>query len=222
MELDELKALWAQSNRKLEESMRLNTMLLQQTNLQRAENSLKRLARGITAELLLTFIVIVLIGGFAADNLREPAFLVPAILLDVCAIVLFAAGLRQLAEMNAVDYDEPVVVIQKKLEDLRVRRIRTTLGALLFGPLMWLPMLIVALRGFFGVDLYVAASPAWLVANVLFGLAVIPIAIAIARRAGPRLKRSSALRAIADDIAGRSLAAALNDLDTLRRFEAEA
>ena len=85
---------------------------------------------------------------------------------------------------------------------------------------MWVPLVIVAMQAFFGVDLY-AAGPAWLAANALFGLAVIPLAVFAAKRYGSRLREVSALGALADAIAGRSLAAALDSLDAIRRFEEE-
>lgn len=218
MEIEEIKNRWAASDRNLEACMRLNKLLLQRVNLNKADTLLSRLSRGIAFELIVNVIGIVLLGTFAADHLREPRFLLPAVALDVYAIALVAAGARQLAAIKSLDYDEAVVVIQKKLADLRLTRIRTTLWTLLFGPLMWVPLLIVALRGLFGVDVY-AAGPAWLVANTLFGVAVIPLAIFIAKRYGFRLTRFTPMRALADAIAGHSLTAALDHLAALRRFE---
>lgn len=220
MENDELKTLWAARSRELEASMRLNTALLQQWNLRAVDTSLKRLAWGVTFELILNLPAIVLLGVFMAAHVREPQFLIPAIALDIYAIALVVAGGRQLAEIGALDYDEPVVAIQKRLEALRVRRIRITLATLLFAPLMWVPLLVVGARGLFGLDVY-AAGPLWLAANLLFGLAVIPIAIAIANRYGARIAQHTAMRRLADAIAGRSLVAALDSLDSIRRFERE-
>jgi hypothetical protein len=219
MELDDLKELWAASNRKLEASTRLNTRLLQQINLGHAESFLKRLSWGVWLEQALTLLIIVLLGSFTADHVREPHFLIPALTLDVYAIVLLVVRIRELVDLGSVDYAEPVIAIQKRLEELRVRRIRTTTWRLLLGPLMWLPVLVVVLRGLFGIDVYAAAPPSWFIGNLLFGLAVIPIAILLARRYGHLFKRSSLVRGLADDIAGRSLVAALDALDTLRRFE---
>ncbi len=145
--------------------------------------------------------------------------MIPAAALYIYAIALVIANARQLAQIAAVDYDEPVVAIQKKLEALRVARIRTTLWTLLFGPLMWLPICIVGISAIFGIDIEAAASPTWLAANVLFGLAVIPVALLLARRYGPRLAASTAGRRLADAIAGRSLADALHALDSIKRFE---
>jgi hypothetical protein len=220
MELDEVKTLWAQSNRKLEASMRLNIVLLSQWNLRAVNTSLKRLAWGISFELIANAIAIVLIGAFAADHARELKFFIPAVALGVYAIVLVAAAARQLAAIAAVDYDEPVVAIQRELRELQLARVRTTLWTLLFGPLMWTPICIVAFQAFFGVDLY-AAGWTWLGANLLFGLAVIPLGIIIARRYAGRMAGHPRLNALADAIAGRSLAAALDSVDAIRRFEAD-
>jgi hypothetical protein len=221
MELEEIKALWGQRNRELEASTRLNTVLLQRLNLRAADTAMKRLRRGVWFELIVNAIGLLLIGSFAADHIREPQFFAPAMAIGVYAIVLLIACGRQLADEAALDFDDPVVTIQKSLERLRIRRIRLTLWTLLFAPLMWLPLVIVALRGLFGVDAYAALSPNWLVANALFGFAIIPSAIFLARRYGPRLAAYTPMRRLADEIAGRSLSSALDSLDALRRFESE-
>ncbi len=219
MEDREIKRLWAESNRRLEASTRLNAILVRQWSLRTAGTSLNWLAGGIVFELIVNAIGVALIGAFASAHLREPRFLVPAVMLDVYAIALIVAGARQLAEVHRLDFDEPVVAIQMRLERLRLRRIRTTLATLLFAPLMWVPLSIVGLQGLFGIDAY-AAGWAWLAANLLFGLAVIPLAVLLARRFGARLAASTPGRAIADAIAGQSLTSALDSIDAIRRFEA--
>jgi hypothetical protein len=218
MELDEIKELWAESSRKLEASMRLNTELLQRWNLRTVDTSLRRLARGIALELVVNLAAVVMLGAFAAANVSEPRFLFPAIALDVCAVALVIAGARQLAAIRMLDYDEPVVSIQKKIEALRILRIRTTFWTLAVAPLLWLPVAIVLLRGLFGVDLY-AAGAAWLLGNIGFGLAILALGAAIAKRHGPHLAEGTSIREAADIIAGRSLSEALNALDSIRRFE---
>ena len=64
-------------------------------------------------------------------------------------------------------------------------------------------------------------SPAWLAANATLGLVVIPVAIAVAKAYGSKLERATPMRFLADEIAGRSLAAALDDLAAIRRFAEE-
>ncbi len=74
-----------------------------------------------------------------------------------------------------------------------------------------------------GVNLYgltkFVTFAAW---NLAFGLAVIPMAIWLARRYGDRLSKVKAIGYLADSIAGRDIAAVRLFLEKLRRFESEA
>jgi hypothetical protein len=220
VELEEIKTLWAAGNEKHEASARLNRSLLQRWNLRKVDTSLKWRARSIGIELLGGACAMFLLGSFAADHILELRFAAPAIALGVYAIALIIANARQLAAVNAVDFDEPVVAIQKRLARLRIARIRTIAWTLLFAPLMWVPLLVVAARAVFGVDVY-AAGGLWLLANLLFGLAVIPIAIGTAHLLAARSTKSRGLRSLGDLIAGRTLASALESLDSVVRFEGD-
>jgi hypothetical protein len=197
MELEELKALWNQSNRKLEASTRLNRLLLTQWNLRKTDTSLKRLVRGIAFELIVNLACVFLLGWFAAGHAGEPKFFIPVAMLDIYAIALVIAGARQFCALRSPDYNEPIVAIQSRLQRLRLARIRATMWTLLFAPLMWLPLLIVASRGLFGIDIYAAVSPAWLAANATLGLVVIPVAIALAKAYGSKLERDTPMRLLA-------------------------
>ena len=219
MELDEMKSLWAQSNGSIEKSMRLNVPLLQQRNLGQIDTLMGRLKRGLILELVISVTAVAALAYFGYQHLREPRFLLPAALLYVYALAHLIAVARQLTQLSAVNYDEPVVSIQKKLEECRLARIRTTLWALLLAPLMWLPILVVGMRAAFGVNIYDYANTAWLAANVLLGLAVIPPAIFLARRYGPRLEGTTVMRRIADAIAGKTLSEASATLASIHRFE---
>lgn len=218
MELDELKAIWQNNEAHFERTLQLNAELIEERRLRESGRHLRRLTAGITLEAAFNLVAVLAIASFAADHVREPRFFVPALLLAAYAIAIFAANVRQIVDLRSIDFAEPVVGVARRLETLRLRRIRTTLATLLFAPLMWAPLAIVAARGFFGIDLYAVADPRWLTANGLFGLAVIPAAIFVARRFGQRLRESSLGRALADEIAGRSLAAARDDLAAIGRF----
>jgi hypothetical protein len=79
----------------------------------------------------------------------------------------------------------------------------------------------VLLKGLIGVDAYAHFSPAWLAANLLFGLLVIPVAIWVSRRYADRLQQSPLLQQLMLDIAGRNLATATEYLRSLAKFEEE-
>ena len=221
MELDDLRQSWAEVNRRLDTSMRLNARLLDEAVLNRAERATRRLTRLLLIELLVNIVAVVWLGSFLAANLSDPRFVVPAAVLDLCVIGLLIAGIRQLAAVGGVDYSQPVLVIQKRLESLRAERIRATMFTLVAAPLLWTPMFIVALKGLFGVDAYLVFSVAWLISNVVFGLLVVAIAVLISRHYAGRTQTSEFLQGLMQALAGQSLATASEFVASIARFEEE-
>ena len=219
MELEDLKRRWEDQDRKLDAGIRLNTRLLHASVLGKAETSLRGLSRLLWFELLTNLLAAFWLGSFLANHVSEPRFVIPAAVLHLCVIALLLAGVRQLVALKAVDYGAPIVVIQKRLESLRIERIRTVTLTLLFAPLLWTPLLILALKGLFGVDAYAACGAPFLIANLLFGLLLIPLAVWISKRYEARMKRSPLVQSLMRNLAGKSLASAAAFLSSISEFE---
>ena len=219
MELDDLKRRFNEQDRKLDAALRLNRRLLQASVLGKAETSLGGLSRLLWFEVLANLLPAFWLGSFLANHVSEPRFLIPAAALHLCVIALIVAAVRQLVALKAVDYGEPIVVIQKRLESLRVERIRATMLTFLFAPLLWTPLMIVALRGLLGVDAYAAFGAPFLIANLALGLLLIPLAVWISRRYEARMKRSPLVQGLMRNLAGRSLASAADVVRSITEFE---
>ena len=220
MELEDLKKTWEERDRRLDAAIRVNTGMLGVAITSRAETAMRRLSRLLWLELLSLGVIVLWLGSFAADHVAELRFLVPAAALGICTIARAIACIRQLAGSGAIDYGAPIVAIQRRLESLRVQRIRAVTVTLLLAPLLWTPLLIVALQGLAGVDAWAVLSRGWLAANLLLGVAVIPLAVWLSRRYAERMKRSPFVQRLMRDLAGTNLAAATGFLSTLARFEA--
>ncbi len=221
MNLDDMKQLWEAQDRKLDASIRLNTRLLQMPVLNKAETALGRLSVLLWIELLLGLGLAILLGSFGADHVAEARFLIPSVVLHLSVILLMIDGGYQLFAIRSLDYSAPIVEIQKRLGSLRIQRIRATQLTFLFAPLLWVPLLVVSLKGLLGLDAYAIFSSGWLVANVLFGLAVIPLALWISRRYADRMDRSPFVQSLMRDLAGYNLNAAVGFLGSLELFEKE-
>src|SRR6185437_14744418 len=169
-DLDELKALWAAADRKLDASLRLNRRVLEEQRLGRARSALGAFVRLLVVELIGNAIALVALGAFAAAN---PAmrFALPAIALAAGAIALVGADVRQLL-LARIAQDEPIAVAQRRIEALRRLRARRIRWTLFLAPLAWPPLAIVGLRALAGADAWVTPGVAWLAANLAFGLAV--------------------------------------------------
>jgi hypothetical protein len=205
MELDELKEKWAEHDRKLDQSIRLNRQLMRETYTRRAKLALWRLAAMLALGSIAMLAVIISLGAFCAKYWSMPRFTIPAIVLDVAAIAALAALNAQIGMALKIDYNQPIAAIQKRLETLRMFRIRYIQTILVTSALLWAPMFIVAMKGFFGADVYRLFGTAWIVANVAFGFVVLALGIWLSKKYRPG--------------AGFNLDAASGFLATLAEFE---
>ena len=222
MNFEDWKNQWAAYDKKLETSMRLNLKLLRESSSHKAKSTLRRMSFFIGVELVIDLAAVIVLGMFIANHVREPAFLATAIALDALAIFHVAFGIYQLVVLAGLDFSAPVMVIQKKLATLRIRRIRATLWTFLLSPLLWILWLIVVFKGVTGVNPYTTFPASWLIANVLLGVAVIPLMLWVSKRFAHRFQKSPLIQRIMDDIAGRSLSEATSFMDELSNFERDA
>lgn len=214
MNLEAMKEQWSAHDALLERSIRI------QINTLRASGpALRRLQWLLWWEIFTSAILVVLLGSFLADHITEVKYALPGAALHVSAIALLGFGIHQLV-MLRTDYDAPVVQLQKRLETLRTYRIRATQVALLTGPLLWVPALLVFLKGVFGINPYEIFEMRWILGNIAFGLVFIPLMIGLARKVASRLEGATWFRRIVNDLAGKTMndaVAFLADLDGLAR-----
>ncbi len=222
MELDVLKEKWAEHDRKLDVSIRLNRQLLMTAKMSRVQSPLRRFACVMGLGALVGLVGLVILGHFIFRHWAEPRFVLPAVILHVWVIASLAASIRQMTMALQVDYDKPIALIQKQLASLRVLRIRITRWALLTGQAVWwTPFLIVALKEFWDVDVYKVFGTGFLMANFAAGLAIIPLALWVSRKFGARMSRFPVVQWLMRELAGYNLNAATGLLDSISEFENE-
>jgi hypothetical protein len=221
MDMDEMRKRWAEYDRKLETNLRLNRQILNETYLGKTRTALQRLVAGIGVEMAVDIALLMALECFLYAHRALPQFLLPAAFLHLCVMVSLVTLARQIKIALEIDYSRPIATLQKDLERLRILRIRTMQAIFVLAPLLWLPLLIVTLKGLLGVDAYALFPLSWLIANVLFGMAVIPLVFWLSKRYRHRIARSRWIQRIKQDLAGESLNAAANFLTTLAEFEDE-
>lgn len=219
MELDELKARWAEHDRKLEVSLRLNRQLLRDTYTSRARSALWRLAGMLALGAIALLPLIVALGGFIAVNWSAPRFVIPAMVLDLMAIAALATLIAQMGLALTIDYSQPVAQIQKRLETLRKMRVRYVQAIFLTSTLTWAPIFIVVMKAVLGVDVYQAFDRTWLAANVAIGVGILAVGYWLARHFGSRFANTTFGRQFLRDLAGYNLNTASRFLSSIEEFE---
>jgi hypothetical protein len=218
LDLDEMKQQWAQHDKKLDESIRLNRQVLSALSLKGARSALQRMTLGLALETAAWSAIVIALGGFIYDHSGALRFALPGTALDLFAIGMLGGTIRQIVAAQSIEYGQPVAAIQKQLEALRVLRIRFTQWALLAGTVVWAPFAIVVGKVLLGIDDY---SQAWLAVNVLFGLSLIPLAFWVSKRFADRIQNSPLLQRLMRDIAGQNLTAAMAFMASLSEFKDE-
>lgn len=128
--------------------------------------------------------------------------------LAAYAIGMAGALIRQLMMILRVDSSQPVAEIQRRVEQVRVARIRATQWGVLAGLVVWMPALVVVVEAFWGPGFYRLFGMPWAAANLLFGLALVPLALWISKTFAGRVQTSPFLQKLMRDLAGRNLTAA--------------
>jgi len=214
MELDELKAAWVALNAKTAAI----SYEVEVAKLESAKAKTTGFVRLCIFEILAGLVASIFTGNCLVSGPRTVGFLLPFSLLHIGAILTIIAPTWQLATLKRIDYSQPVVEIQHQLAQIMTARMRFTQGILLSGPLLWALFLAAAL-GFVGAKAGHPILTGYLVANLVFGLAAIPMLYWIARFIGKRFKGAAWLSRLTDDLGGKSLARALRDLDEVTRFK---
>ena len=219
--LDTLKDKWAEQDRKLDASIRLNRQLLTAGAINRSRSPMRRFSFFMGMGVLLGLVTLVVLGRFIYSHLAEPRFALPALVLHVWVIAYVAASIRQMAMASQIDYNEPILLIQKQIESLRTLRLRVIRWALLTGQLVWcIPFLVVVLKGLWDVDAYRVLSVPFMIASVALGLVLIPAAVWVSRKFANR-SGSPAVQRLMRELAGYNTTSASDFLAALAEFEHE-
>lgn len=222
--LDDLKTEWMARDRQLESQLRMNTLILRETLLDKHSAKLGSAATGNVFQILFTIPFVAFFGWFIARHIAEPAFLLPAVLLQVWTVAMLALSIHQRSQLRSIDYGRPVLELQRQIELIKISRLNTFKWAFLTGQLLWwIPFVLVLFKGLLGVNLYTASAfmPTFIAWNIAFGVAFIPFLLWASKQLAGRLSGSPRFQKFTDGIAGSDVVAARAFLRKLESFGRE-
>jgi nitrate reductase NapE component len=121
MELDELKDLWAEQDKRLEANLKLNEDLLRKINLDRSRGELQKPLVYEIASSAMLIVLSVVIGAFTFRGDMDIWLFLSGVVSLVLCLVYLGFSLLKIASFNKVDcYHLNVVELQLRVEKLKV------------------------------------------------------------------------------------------------------
>ena len=201
-------------------------------HLDQTRSALEKFTKTPALGIILGLVVQMAAGNFIYHHWDMPQFVIPAALIWAFGLFQVWFSGFQLSVIlptnvgGEINYDLPVTQIQKKLEKLRLHRVRyLTVTRFSYG-LLWLPVLIVGLKAFFDYDFYAYFNHKWIFSVIACGLALTLFGIWLSLGATEVQNKWPILKKVIDnirvnDVTGKSLISAMASLKAIEEFEKE-
>jgi len=127
MELDELKAIWLQHDKKLSENLKLNEELLRRTNLNSSKREFQKPLNWEIANIIAAVLIVVYLTVQSINLFNEFKFSIPGILSVLLVLVYLFFSILKVNRFLKIDYfQSSVVKLQKDIAELNqlILRIR--------------------------------------------------------------------------------------------------
>jgi hypothetical protein len=220
MELDELKQTWTEHAQKLDRILSLNLQGLKTAQLDKTRSALGRFRAFRFREMVVGIFVLVLLGSYIADRISIPTLAIPAFIVFASFLVPVIANIRQLLLLERISYADPVTTIQRKLEEIKLRYLRSFTLPVLMLPL-YMAYVAVTFDLFFHIDIFANARTGFLWANLAVSLIFIVPAVWVLRNLSFKNTNNPVIRAFVHGNGGEQMVAALEFLKALQEFEEE-
>lgn len=221
MELDELKHVWAEADLRLDGMEALLRAEFHDRRMDRTRSILRWSLAARAVELLAWGVFTAFAASFWVANHAVLHWLVIGLLLHAYGIAGIWASATQLLLLSRIYlFNAPVLVMQRRLAQLRRFRVWCTLALGLPWWCLWLLVPMVVAYQWTGADWF-ATGAGWIWACMGVGGVGVLASLWLARWLDRRAIASPWLRRIVDDMSGCNLRRASRELDELARFDRE-
>ncbi len=214
--LDDLKTAWQALDRKLERQHAFASRQFKETKLAKLRGGFRPLVAGQTIQTIIGLMLTLFAGSFWFDHISTPHLMICGLMLHAFGLMMMVFAIRDLAFIHGIDYDAPVLAIQKQLGELRAWRLRAGVWFAVAGCLIWAPGLLV-LFYLAGTDVWVhkPVVVCWYVASSFLCLVLSYGLLWWSRRPG----QERLAKYLQDSSAGKSITRAQAMLAEVERFE---
>jgi hypothetical protein len=175
METTELKGIMEAYDNKLDKTLNLNLLSMEELQLEKSRNSTKQILTYRIFEVVIFSFFVVFLGWYIANNWNQTHLAISGIIVQVFALVALVGSIGQLVLLQQIDFSKPIVEIRKKIEQVNSHGLFFVKLMFLSAPVWW-AYVVVAIYLFLGVDLYVHLEPDFVVRYLVVNfLLIIPV-----------------------------------------------
>jgi hypothetical protein len=178
MELQELKNIWTEYDKKLDKTLQINMKLLRKMNFDKIANKATTLLMYKLIEMAILLFMMIYLYSFAIQYFTVPEFCISALLTAGFITAGFVSDIRQviIAAQLRADYAAPIAPIQKKIVKLKMLIVNYVKGSLFSIPFFPF-LLLLAGKIMFDIDFWEAKRRTYFITNVGLGLVLLPVFI---------------------------------------------
>ncbi len=175
MEALELKKIMEAYDNKLDKTLRLNKSSMNELQLEKPQNSTKKILRYRIFEVVIFSFLAIFSGWYIANNLDQTHLVISGIILHVFTLVALVGSIGQIVLLQQIDFSKPIVEIRKKIELVNSHGLLFVKLIFLSVPVWW-SYAIVAIDLFLGADLYLYLDPDFVLRYLVINfLLIIPL-----------------------------------------------
>jgi hypothetical protein len=194
VEMHELEQAWKGLDERLERQRHQLDQVQRRRTLDSVRSRLRLVSWGQGAELAVGVLLVLWAGGYWFDHLGQTHLVVYGVALHLYGLALLITAALQLTRLWRLDHREPVLELQRRLVSIRRQRVDSERALLVYGFVLWVPLLFVALNAL-GIDVW-RRSPATVLANLGVGLLLAVVTDRVIARFRASFERDAAGRSL--------------------------
>ena len=153
MNFEELSEIWKSQNEN-EAKIEINKKIFLALSLNSVKNKLREVKWSSIIEVAINYIWAIFLVGFIINNFSEFKFSLPGIILFLIAVYSIVIETYKLVLYHSINHHQSILKAQHKLEKLNYLEKFDINSLYFFIPIFFIPFIIVATKGFLGIDIY--------------------------------------------------------------------
>jgi hypothetical protein len=213
-----LSELLNEYDRKISESLPVNTQLLSELKTKKSFSQLKKLRRNRLIELVIALFISFLLGIFLYNSWYIIGWVISACIIMSFTIFAISSCIRQLILISKFNLNQPVVENQKILANLQLYNIMYLRIGILQIP-FYMTYITIMVRIFFGIDFWVHVSLPWVLANLAFSVLLFPFIWWVFKKISYKNMNIPWVKYLIEHAGGKTIVRAMEFLNEINVYE---